>query len=73
MNPIGTDSDLSAFALPTPPVSDSRTDLGQEDFLTLMVTQFRNQNPFEPMESGAFLGQMAQFSTVSSVSDMSAT
>ena len=48
---IGPEADLSAFALPTPQRGDSRTDLGQEDFLTLMLAQLRNQDPFQPIES----------------------
>jgi flagellar basal-body rod modification protein FlgD len=44
-----------------------RQALGQEDFLKLMVTQLRNQDPFKPMENGEFLGQIAQFSTVSGI------
>lgn len=39
--------------------------LGQKDFLTLMTTQLKNQDPLKPMENGDFLAQMAQFSTVS--------
>ena len=42
-------------------------DLGQEDFLTLMIAQFRNQDPFEPMDNGEFLGQLAQFGTVDGI------
>ncbi len=47
-----------------------RTKLGQEDFLDLMVAQLRNQDPFEPMENGEFLSQMAQFGTVSGIEDL---
>ncbi|MBN1238775.1 MAG: flagellar hook assembly protein FlgD [Gammaproteobacteria bacterium] len=47
--------------------------LGQEQFLDLMVTQMRNQDPFKPMESGDFLGQLAQFGTVSGIGDMQKT
>lgn len=53
-----------------PPQQDRRTELGQEDFLTLMITQFRNQDPFEPMDNGEFLGQLAQFSTVSGIDSL---
>jgi flagellar basal-body rod modification protein FlgD len=35
-----------------------------------MVTQFRNQDPFKPLDSSQFLGQLAQFSTVSGIADM---
>ncbi len=44
--------------------------LGQEAFLTLMTTQLKNQDPFKPMESGEFLGQIAQFSTVSGIQQL---
>ena len=36
----------------------------------LMITQFRNQDPFQPLENGEFLGQLAQFSTVSGIAEM---
>ena len=45
-------------------------DLGQGEFLELMVTQLKNQDPLDPMDSGAFLGQIAQFSTVSGIGDL---
>jgi len=48
----------------------NKTTLGQEDFLSLMTTQLKNQDPFKPMESGEFLGQMAQFSTVSGINGL---
>lgn len=47
--------------------------LGQEDFLRLMTTQLQNQDPFKPMENGEFLGQIAQFSTVSGIQEMQAS
>lgn len=53
-----------------PPQREARSELGQEDFLTLMITQFRNQDPFEPMDNGEFLGQLAQFSTVSGIESL---
>jgi len=46
------------------------TELGQEDFLTLMTTQLRNQDPFKPMENGDFLGQLAQFGAVTGIKDL---
>ncbi len=41
------------------------SELGLETFLQLMVTQLNNQDPFEPMDNGQFLSEIAQFSTVS--------
>ena len=48
----------------------SSDDLGQADFLELMVTQLQNQDPFEPLQSGEFIGQLAQFGTVSGVGEL---
>jgi len=73
INPVGGELDLNQFAVPTSQQEEKRTSLGQEDFLALMVTQLQNQDPFQPMENGEFLGQMAQFSTVSGIGDMSAS
>ncbi len=44
--------------------------IGQEEFLKLMTTQLQNQDPFKPMESGAFLTQIAQFSTVEGIGNL---
>jgi flagellar basal-body rod modification protein FlgD len=44
--------------------------LGQEDFLKLMTTQLQNQDPFAPMDNGDFIAQMAQFSTVTGITEI---
>ncbi|MCC5866907.1 MAG: flagellar hook assembly protein FlgD [Gammaproteobacteria bacterium] len=61
---------LSQLGLAAKPSDKPRDRLGQEDFMRLMITQLRNQDPFAPMESGEFLGQLAQFGTVSGIEDM---
>ena len=66
-----TEFDLGALALPEQSTRTPSKQLGQDEFLELMITQIKNQDPFEPMESGAFLGQLAQFSTVTGISDIS--
>jgi flagellar basal-body rod modification protein FlgD len=45
--------------------------LGQEEFLKLLITQLTNQDPLSPQDDKEFLAQMAQFSTVEGVSEMS--
>jgi flagellar basal-body rod modification protein FlgD len=47
--------------------------LGQKDFMKLMMTQFRNQDPFKPLDGTQFLGQLAQFSTVNGIDSMQAS
>ena len=51
-------------------VAQNKSTLGQEDFLKLMTTQLQNQDPFAPMENGDFIAQMAQFSTVTGITEM---
>ncbi len=46
------------------------TKLGQNEFLKLMTTQLSNQDPFQPMENGEFMGQIAQFGTVNGVNEL---
>lgn len=45
-------------------------ELGSDQFIALMVAQMRNQDPMKPTEPSEFLGQLAQFSTVSGVRAM---
>ncbi|MDH5426251.1 MAG: flagellar hook assembly protein FlgD [Gammaproteobacteria bacterium] len=54
--------------LATQPKSGSK--LGQEEFMKLMTTQLQNQDPFEPMDNGEFLSQIAQFGTVNGITDL---
>lgn len=44
--------------------------LGINDFITLMTTQLKYQDPTQPQDSTAFVAQLAQFSTVSGVQEM---
>ena len=48
----------------------ARERLGQKDFIELMLAQFRNQDPLKPLDGTEFIGQLAQFSTVTGIEDM---
>ncbi len=48
----------------------AKDELGQTEFLELMLTQIQHQDPFEPTDNGDFIAQMAQFSTVEGIGDM---
>jgi len=63
----GTDADAARAANAA---IAKKTELNQEDFLTLMITQLKNQDPFKPMDPTEYVGQLAQFSQVSGLTDM---
>ncbi|MEN2766445.1 flagellar hook assembly protein FlgD [Ornithinibacillus xuwenensis] len=46
-------------------------DLGKEEFLKILMTQLQNQDPTNPMEDREFISQMAQFSSLEQMMNMS--
>ena len=75
MSDIDTNNIYTQLGLNQPRETETRPNdqLGQAEFLELMTTQLRFQDPLKPMENGDFLGQMAQFGTVSGVSELNNT
>lgn len=59
-----------SLGLGTAVQSSKKSEIGQADFLKLMTTQLQAQDPFKPMDSSQFLGQIAQFSQVSGLQDL---
>jgi flagellar basal-body rod modification protein FlgD len=47
--------------------------LGKNDFLKILVAQLQNQDPSNPMEDTQFIAQMAQFSSLEQMQNVSKT
>jgi len=71
VNPVG--STAASNPLTGDSNSSSTNMLRQQDFLKLMVSQVRNQDPMNPQTNGDFLAQLAQFSTNDSINSMQAS
>lgn len=63
-------SELASLGLAASPQADTSKELGAEDFLRLMLTQFQNQDPLKPLDNGDFIGQLAQFGTVTGLTQL---
>lgn len=44
--------------------------LGQDDFMKLMMAQMKHQDPLKPLDNTEFVAQMAQFSSVQGIKEM---
>jgi flagellar basal-body rod modification protein FlgD len=65
---LRTTDQTAAAAAAAATASKSKTTLDQSDFLALMTAQLKNQDPTKPIDNTEFVAQMAQFSTVTGIS-----
>jgi flagellar basal-body rod modification protein FlgD len=62
---------LEAWSDENVPVTDgSERQLGKDAFLTLLLTQLQNQDPFNPMEDTEMTAQLAQYSQLEQLTNL---
>lgn len=66
--PITNDYYLSSYSKPVKETGNSN--LGKDAFLQLLITQLQNQDPTNPMDDRDFIAQMAQFSSLEQMQNM---
>jgi flagellar basal-body rod modification protein FlgD len=69
-DPIAAMAAQTQAALAASQTKKQANTLGIEDFLTLMTTQLKNQDPMKPLEGTEFVSQLAQFGSVSGIQGM---
>lgn len=58
-------SSLAATTSATTTTTTSTTDsMGKDEFLQLLVTQLKNQDPLDPLKNQDFIAQLAQFNSL---------
>ncbi|MDX2464272.1 MAG: flagellar hook assembly protein FlgD [Porticoccus sp.] len=70
MESVASLAELFPSTVPSTVGTNKSSELGQEDFMELMVAQLKNQDPTSPQDNTEFLAQIAQFSTVSGVQEL---
>ena len=60
-------------ALAANPLKSAPKALGQADFIKLMTTQLKQQDPTDPVDSKDTIAQMAQFSSLAGLESINTT
>jgi flagellar basal-body rod modification protein FlgD len=53
--------------------TNGASSLGFEDYISMLTAQLTNQDPTEPTDNSQMIAQMAQFSTLSGISELNKT
>ncbi|HZQ62046.1 MAG TPA: flagellar hook assembly protein FlgD [Casimicrobiaceae bacterium] len=68
-----TASGLDLSGLSSGTTAANGTDSASDRFLTLLVTQLKNQDPLNPLDNAQITSQLAQLSTVSGINQLNTT
>ncbi len=66
-------SRLQSLGIATQPRTQETNELGQDDFLRIMLAQLENQDPTSPLEGNEFLNQITQFSIADGITELNSS
>lgn len=66
-------SALQGTRQPSTKTNLAGSELGEDAFMTLLLAQLKNQDPLKPMEDRDFIAQLAQFNSLSQLTQMNRT
>ena len=66
-----TKTEVDAFNKSMNSKKTGKANLDRDDFLKLLITQLQHQDPTSPVEDKDFIAQMAQFSSLEQMTNMS--
>ncbi|AMQ87636.1 MULTISPECIES: flagellar hook assembly protein FlgD [Marinobacter] len=64
---------LSQYQIKQDDKARGGSELGKDAFMELMLAQLKNQNPLDPQDNGDFIAQLAQFSSLEEMQNLSST
>ncbi len=64
---------LSDYRFEPKTKTSGSNELGKNEFMKLMIAQLENQNPLDPQDNGAFISQLAEFSSLQEMQGISAS
>jgi flagellar basal-body rod modification protein FlgD len=73
MTTISSTSTAAETSASSKPLVNPKGMLGKDDFLKLMITQMKYQDPLKPMDNDQMVAQMSQLSSVEQLTNMAAS
>jgi flagellar basal-body rod modification protein FlgD len=69
---VNREVDAYNKALNAGKITTAGGDMGKDEFLKILITQLSHQDPTQPMQDKEFIAQMAQFSSLEQMTNVSA-